>query len=80
MPYRRILHNRIQCNHCGEVIESRYRHDFVSCRCGICCVDGGTDYLRRGFLYSRADFTELSVVEDAAKDDAVLPKTYGKSD
>lgn len=23
-----ILHNRIRCNHCGDVIESEYRHDF----------------------------------------------------
>lgn len=80
MPYRHILHNRIQCNHCGEVIESRYRHDFVSCRCGTCCVDGGTDYLRRGFLYSRADFTELSETADTAKDAAALSETCNKAD
>jgi hypothetical protein len=27
-------------------------------------VDGGHDYLRRGFTHSRNDFTELSVVEE----------------
>jgi hypothetical protein len=28
-------------------------------------VDGGLDYLRRGFTHSRDDFTELSILEDA---------------
>lgn len=59
----RILHNRIRCNKCGDVIESEYRHDFKSCRCGLVSVDGGHDYLRRGFTESPNDYTELSEVE-----------------
>lgn len=60
----RIVRNMIKCNLCGDTIESKSRHDFVSCKCGCCSVDGGTDYIRRGFINSQDDFTELSVFED----------------
>ncbi len=60
---QKILHNRIRCNRCGDVIESEYRHDFKPCRCGLVYVDGGHAYLRRGFTNSISDFTELSEVE-----------------
>lgn len=60
---RKIIRNAIRCNLCGDIIESTYRHDFVTCKCGSCSVDGGLDYLRRGFVHSRDDFTELSAFE-----------------
>ena len=44
----RILKNCIQCRKCGDTIESKSVHDFVTCSCGACSVDGGLDYLRRG--------------------------------
>ena len=44
---KRIIRNAIQCNNCGDIIESQYRHDYVQCKCGECAVDGGHDYLRR---------------------------------
>ena len=62
---QKIVKNGIQCNLCGDIIESTYRHDFVTCKCGCWSVDGGLDYLRRGFTHSRDDFTELSILEDA---------------
>lgn len=45
--------NRIRCRNCGEVLESKYRHDFQVCKCwrdskgeeGV-AVDGGNDYRR----------------------------------
>lgn len=43
---------------------SKHVHDFVTCKCGCCGVDGGTMYLRRTFTNSMDDFTELSVVEE----------------
>ena len=51
----RILHNRIRCRGCGDVIESKSVHDWVCCSCysasqgstGVFC-DGGDAYLRRG--------------------------------
>ena len=58
-PRRKILRNAARCNHCGDVIESTYRHNFVTCSCGRVSVDGGLDYLRR-CAESRDDYTDLS--------------------
>jgi len=44
----RILHNKIRCKQCQDVIESTHRHDFKYCGCGAVFVDGGHEYLRRG--------------------------------
>lgn len=66
---RIIKRNAIKCKHCGDVIESFSVHDFKSCSCGACAVDGGHDYLRRGFLYSKEeDFVELSEVVEVSDD------------
>ena len=54
----KIIHNRIKCLKCGDVIESFTVHDFKVCSCGACFVDGGTDYLRRGG--NREDWEDLS--------------------
>ena len=56
---RKIKRNAARCNHCGDVIESTYRHDFVTCSCGKVSVDGGHDYLRR-CANSPNDYTDLS--------------------
>lgn len=58
-----IIKNQIKCNHCNEIIESKYRHDFKYCKCEKVFVDGGKDYLKRGFT-SPDDYTELSEVVD----------------
>lgn len=57
---KRIIKNAIKCNTCGDIIESKQVHEFVTCRCGLCSVDGGTDYLKRCYKNSPEDFTELS--------------------
>lgn len=51
----KIIKNAIRCKKCGEVLESKTRHDFVACQCfrdsgGTkgCFCDGGTSYLRHG--------------------------------
>ena len=36
---------RVKCLHCGDVIQSMYRHDFKWCSCHSVAVDGGADYL-----------------------------------
>lgn len=41
-----LVKNAIECTVCGDVIESRHRHDFVRCNCGKVAVDGGLDYIR----------------------------------
>lgn len=58
----KILKNCVKCNHCGEVIESRHRHDYVRCSCGAVAVDGGKDYFRR-ICKCREDYLELSEVD-----------------
>jgi len=56
-----ILTNKAKCMRCGDIIESKFRHDFVECSCGSIFVDGGKDYLRRGYLEKGEDcFIELS--------------------
>lgn len=60
---KKVIRNRLKCNHCGDIIESKSTHDFVKCSCGKCRVDGGTDYIRREYD-SPDDFTELSEFEE----------------
>lgn len=61
----KIIRNRAQCLLCGDIIESRSRHDFVTCTCGALSVDGGHSYIRRAFI-NQEDYEELSELE---KDD-----------
>jgi len=41
------IKNDARCRKCGDEIESKSRHDFVTCKCGAISVDGGQDYMRR---------------------------------
>lgn len=59
-----IIYNAIKCNHCHDVIVSRHRHDFVKCTCLSIFVDGGLDYLRRGYKYP-SDIIDLSLEDNA---------------
>ncbi len=43
----KIKRNRVHCKICSQTIESKHRHDFVTCFCGAVSVDGGLDYLKR---------------------------------
>lgn len=56
-----IVSNKIQCKHCGEIIESTSVHNFVSCKCGKVSVDGGKDYLKR--CGNKEDYIELSITK-----------------
>jgi hypothetical protein len=60
---RTIRINMARCRKCGDLIESKHRHDFVRCKCGAIAVDGGRDYLRRVGDY--ANFEELSEYDPA---------------
>ena len=64
-----IILNRIQCNHCFDVITSHHRHDFVTCSCGVVHADGGRAYLKRGYSAASSDgslpYSELSVMSTA---------------
>lgn len=61
---KKILINKIRCNHCGDEIESTHVHDFKWCKCKTVHVDGGKQYLKRGFVNSPNDFTDLSEYEE----------------
>ncbi len=55
---------KIRCLRCKTVIQSKYRHDFVSCDCpswekGKIAVDGGGDYLK----ISEGRFAEWEYVD-----------------
>ena len=60
---QKIIKNQVKCLKCGAIIESKNRHDFVTCSCGNVSVDGGKDYLRRTF-HNKDDYEELSIVEN----------------
>ena len=65
----KIIHNRIKCKICGDVIESKHRHDFVSCSCGACFTDGGHDYLRRGWDPEYGDKSDvIEEMDEIGKD------------
>lgn len=44
--------NAIQCRGCSDIIYSRARHDFRTCSCGNCSIDGGFDYMKISFGYN----------------------------
>lgn len=50
---------RIQCKKCGDVIESKHRHDFVWCSCKSIFIDGGNDYVRWG-----GDPKDIIIIKD----------------
>lgn len=58
----RIISNKVRCKKCGEIIKSKNRHDFITCKCGAVSVDGDHDYLKRSGDYE--DWEELSECED----------------
>lgn len=58
MGEKKLIHNRIRCKKCGDIIESMSRHDWVQCSCGACFVDGGHDYMRVGG--NEGDWEDLS--------------------
>lgn len=62
----KLIRNRCQCRKCGDIIESKHTHDFVSCQCGAIFTDGGKDYVRRGYKDKNdiIDLSEYKVNED----------------
>ena len=48
----KIISNKIQCKHCGEIIESKSIHSFVTCKCGCCSADDSHYHLSCLYFYS----------------------------
>ena len=38
----------IRCDKCGDEVFSSFRHDYHSCKCGECFIDGGISYTKFG--------------------------------
>lgn len=74
-PMRRIIRNAARCLSCMQEIESRSVHDWVRCQCGASFVDGGLEYLRRG--YGPKGYDELSEYEGDVGSERV-PLVRGK--
>lgn len=51
--FNKLKRNRAICLICGDVIESKFVHDFATCSCGNLSVDGGLEYAGRTFLSSK---------------------------
>ena len=43
---KKLIKNRWKCLYCEDIIESRHRHDFSTCKCGMSSCDGGDSYIR----------------------------------
>lgn len=68
---------KIKCLNCNETIESKYRHNLVSCKCENCYVDGGQDYLH----FRGKDYNKILVIFDdgtevLARDEEKYKKKY----
>lgn len=59
----KIIRNAAKCLGCGDVIESKHVHNFVTCSCGKLSVDGGREYLRRCFA-EYDGYEDISIVEE----------------
>jgi len=62
--------NAIKCLHCGDIIYSRARHDFVGCSCDLddcgVAIDGGFDYCKISFG-PNAKYKWIKIRVDATK-------------
>ncbi len=58
-----IIRNSAKCLKCGDEIESKSVHDFVSCKCGAIFTDGGREYVRQGG--NLEDIKDTSIYEEA---------------
>jgi len=65
-----IILNRIQCDHCFDVITSHYQHHYVTCKCGKVSADGGRAYLKRRYSAANSDgslpYLDLSIMSTEA--------------
>jgi hypothetical protein len=55
------IKNIAKCLLCGDIIESKHRHDYVTCKCGNLSVDGGQDYWKRSIVHGIDSYKELGI-------------------
>lgn len=71
------MRNRAKCKKCEDVIESKFKNDFVKCSCDEIWIDGGQEYYRAGandysnFLRIDEDDKEVPVrfIDDPTKEE-----------
>lgn len=51
---------KIKCLICEDIIESKYIHNLVNCKCNNCYIDGGQYYLHFG----GNDFDKILIIFD----------------
>ena len=66
---KKLIKNEWKCLYCNDIIESKHRHEYVTCKCGEMSIDGGTSYIRLvGDLNMMQDMCErIEVWEDGDK-------------
>ena len=65
--------SKVRCKRCGDVIESKWLHNYVRCSCGRVAVDGGNDYLR--VCGNFEDWEHVLLAEEFAMDYAIKMDT-----
>lgn len=68
MPKRKTLKNAAQCKLCGDIIESKHRHDYVTCKCGEIFIDGGKEEYSRFGSKNMENFINLSEYEEGEEE------------
>jgi hypothetical protein len=57
--------SKAQCSECEDILESKHRHDFVTCKCGKSFLDGGDEYFRGGgYILPILDALDEDMFED----------------
>jgi hypothetical protein len=69
-----ILRNAAKCRKCGDIIESKHRHDFVTCKCGAISLDGGRSYFRVVWPEGNCE----DYVEDLSESKEISEEEYQK--
>lgn len=54
--------NKAQCRICEDIIESKHRHDWVSCKGGHIFIDGGREYMRAGTLKEGVEWEDIQYI------------------
>jgi len=62
----------VRCGKCREIIESKHRHDFVTCSCGNLSVDGGNDYLKVSFIENNWCVVEVKNIKQIERTEYVI--------
>lgn len=58
---RKLMRNRVRCLACNKILESKHRHDWVTCGCSNeTFVDGGLDYQRIGAI----NLSKVAIIDD----------------